>query len=88
MKTIIIYRPNSEHARMVDEFVHQYLRRYQEHKLELLNVDSREGGAIASLYDVMAYPAIVALRNDGSAMMVWQGDSLPLMDEVASYAFN
>lgn len=53
----------------------------------MLNVDSRDGSATASLYDVMQQPAILALRDDGSVLNIWQGDMLPLMDEVAAYAY-
>ena len=43
---------------------------------------------MASLYDIMNYPAILALRDDGSILKTWEGDELPLMDEVAYYTFN
>jgi hypothetical protein len=85
MKTVILYRPNSDHARRVEEFIHEYNRGYTNVRLETLNIDSREGAALASLYDIMNYPAIMVLRDDGSPSMIWQGDQLPLMDEVESY---
>lgn len=86
MKIVVIYRPNSEHARRVEEFTHQYTQRYPDTRMELLNIDGREGSATANIYDITRYPAILALQNDGSASQVWQGDQLPLMDEVAGYA--
>lgn len=60
--------------------------RHADVKLEVINVDTREGAALASLYDVMQYPAILVLQTDGYAQKIWQGDELPLMDEVTSYA--
>lgn len=67
------------------------MRDYQERnasaRLEILDIDSRDGSAVASLYDVMEYPAILALRNDGSLLKSWGGESLPLMDEVAYYTY-
>ena len=86
MKVLILYRPNSEHARRVEEFIHDYQSRHKSNRLEVLNMDTREGAAMASLYDVMQYPAILVLQTDGFPQKVWQGESLPLMDEVASYA--
>jgi hypothetical protein len=53
--------------------------------LEVLNIDTREGSATATLYDIMQYPAILVLHTDGYVQKIWQGDSLPLMDEVAAY---
>lgn len=87
MKVVIIYRPNSEHGRVVEDFIRDYQLRHQAGKLEVLNIDSRDGNAMAALYDVMQYPAILALRDDGSVLRAWEGDTLPLMDEVASYAY-
>lgn len=88
MKVMVLYRPDSEHGRQVDNFIHDFKDRHEDGQLEVLNIDSREGSAMASLYDVMQYPAILALRNDGSVLKMWEGGDLPLMDEVAYYTFN
>ena len=88
MKVVIVYRPDSEHGRVVDDFIRDYKNRHEEGKLEVLNVDSRDGNATAVLYGVMQYPAILALRNDGSVLHMWEGSTLPMMDEVAYYTFN
>jgi hypothetical protein len=42
--------------------------------------------ATASLYDVMSYPAIMVLQNDGYMHKLWQGGEMPLMNELAAYA--
>jgi hypothetical protein len=86
MRLLIIYRPNSEHGRMIEEFVHEYQQRHQPRHLEVLSIDTREGSAMATLYDVIQYPAILVLQNDGYIQQMWQGEQLPLMEEVAAYA--
>jgi 3-deoxy-D-manno-octulosonic acid (KDO) 8-phosphate synthase len=86
MKVLILYRPNSEHGRLIEDFIHEYQQRHESDRLEVLSLDTREGSATATLYDVMQYPAILVLQTDGYVQKIWQGDSLPLMDEVASYA--
>ena len=86
MKVLVLYRPNSEHGRTVEEFIHDFQRRHAEERMEILNVDSRDGSAMASLYDIMQYPAVLVVQDDGYIQRSWEGDSLPLMDEVASYA--
>jgi len=86
MKVLILYRPNSEHERLVEEFIREYQSRHQSDHLEVLSLDTREGSATATLYDVMQYPAILVVQTDGYVQKIWQGDSLPLMDEVAAYA--
>ena len=86
MKLLVIYRPLSEHGSAVDSFVREFSRRNPSVRVELLDIDTREGMATASLYDIMQYPGILALRDDGSVLNAWQGSMLPLMNDVAGYA--
>jgi hypothetical protein len=87
VKLIILYRPDSEYSTNVETFVRDFQGRYDVgRKLELVSLNTRDGAATASLYDVMTYPAILALNSDGSVLNMWQG--MPLMDEVAGYAYN
>jgi hypothetical protein len=88
MKVLILYRPRSEHARLVEDFIRDYKNRHEEGKLEVADIDTRDGSATASLYGIMQYPAVLALRNDGSVLKEWEGDQLPLMDEIAYYTFG
>ncbi len=86
MKVVILYRPDSEGARIVEDFAHEFARRYEDRKLELVSVDTRDGSATATLYDVMKCPAVLALTDDGQVLHEWQGDSMPLLNEVSYYA--
>jgi hypothetical protein len=89
VKLLILYRPNSEHAREVETFVHEFQRRHDVgKKIELLSVDTREGVAEASLYDILAFPAILALADNGSVLNTWVGMPLPLMNDVAGHAYS
>jgi hypothetical protein len=89
MKLLILYRPESEHARIVEEFVRDFGRQYEAGQhVELMSLNTREGAATASIYDIMSYPAILALTDDGRPLNVWQGTPLPLMDEVAGYTYS
>ncbi len=85
MKVVILYRPKSEHGTVTETFVHDLARRYDASKLQVLDADSVAGVDMAALYEIMTYPAILALRDDGSILKDWEGDTLPLMDEVAYY---
>lgn len=85
MKVLILYRPNSEQGRKVEDFVRDFSRTNFNRKLELINIDSRDGIATASLYDVMQNPAVLALSDDGRLLKDWQGESLPLMNEISYY---
>ena len=57
-------------------------------RVELLSLNTRDGAAMASLYDVVAYPAILALADNGSVLNLWEGVPLPLMQEVAGFAYR
>jgi hypothetical protein len=86
MKVLVLYRPNSQHGRVVEEFIHDFQACHREDRLEALSIDTRDGSATASLYDIMQYPAILIVQGNGSVQKTWEGEHLPLMDEVAAYA--
>ena len=85
MKLLMLYRPNSEHDTKVQEYKREFSRRTGG-DLELVDLNSRDGAATASLYDVMRYPAIVATEDNGAYIQSWQEEMLPLIDEVSYYA--
>jgi hypothetical protein len=88
MRVLILYRPGSEEARNVESFIHDFQARHETSRLEVIDVDTRDGYATATLYDVMSYPAILVLRDDGSILKSWEGEMLPLMDEISYYTFS
>ncbi len=90
MKLVVIYRPDSEYARSVETFIGDFNRLHEGlgRRVEVLNVDSREGMAMMSLYDIMQQPALIVLTDDGRQLNSWSGPQLPLMDEVAAYFYT
>lgn len=88
MKVIVLYRPNSEHARAIEEYCHDFVTQDKGREVELVNIDSVQGAHLAELYEVVQYPAIVALEENGGLLHMWQGDTEvpPLMSELAYYA--
>jgi len=90
MKVLVLYRPNSEFARQVEEFIHDLQTRHNvdERHLQVLDYDSREGAATASLYDVMTQPSVVVVGDDGGYVKSWDGGTLPLLDEVVGYTVS
>ncbi|MDZ7785823.1 MAG: hypothetical protein U5L95_01750 [Candidatus Saccharibacteria bacterium] len=83
MKMVILYHPVSEQARKVEEFARDF-ERTQHVKPELVSLETKEGADLARVYDAVQYPAIIVTRDDGSHMKQWEGEKLPLMDEVAA----
>lgn len=90
MKILVLYRPNSEHARKVETFLHDLQMQHDvsPSALKILDVDSREGIELAKIYDVMTTPAIIATDNDGGFVYSWIGEDLPLMRDVAAYSMQ
>lgn len=90
MKVLILYRPNSEHATTVETYVRDFQHQHEieEKKIELVSVNTRDGSTTASLYDVWSFPAILVVDEDGRVINLWQGEQLPLMDEVAGYVHS
>jgi hypothetical protein len=85
MKVLVLYRPKSDHARGIQEFLHELNRRQPLNHIKVIDVGTREGNATASLYDVMAYPAFLAIDDEGKELKRWTGDEKPLIDEVTYY---
>lgn len=85
MKVVILYHPKSDHAHVVESFAQDFSRQVGR-RLELVSLDSREGAATATLYDIVQYPAILALSDSGEVLRVWEGPIMPLMDELSYYS--
>ena len=87
MRVIVLYRPNSEHARQVEDYLTDFRRFHPGLNVEAQNVDSVEGAAAVKLYGIMEYPTILAVNNDGQMQQTWSGvDKLPLMNDLAYFA--
>jgi hypothetical protein len=84
MKAIILYHPNSVHSRIMED----YAKRFKDRaglEVALQSLETRDGAATASIYDIVRYPAILVIDDIGQLQREWQGDELPQMDEVAGY---
>lgn len=87
MRIIVLYRPTSDHARLIEEYIADFEHFHPGMALEVHSVNTPEGAHLAELYEVMDYPAIVAAANDGVMQQMWVGaDRLPLMNDLAYYA--
>lgn len=85
MKVVVLYRPNSEYGTTVEQYARDFLRRTSR-AIELLDVDSIEGTRLAELYDVVSYPTVIDIDNDGQLVSSWAAtETMPLIDEVSAY---
>ncbi|PID33317.1 hypothetical protein CR969_01365 [Candidatus Saccharibacteria bacterium] len=84
MRVVVVYKLESDHAREVlsylRDFEHQTGR-----KLDEVNPDSREGADFCRAHDIVEYPTVIALRDDGQMQNLWRGTPLPTISEVSFY---
>jgi hypothetical protein len=84
MKVVILYRSQTEHESPVLDFERDY-RQQTGRDLSLVDLNTKEGSDLAELYDVVRYPAVLAMTNDGALLQLWQGELLPLIRDVTFY---
>src|SRR3989344_9303588 len=84
MKVIVLFRPNSEHSGLIEDYARDF-ERFKAKKLQLISLNTIEGDDMARLYDVTQYPAFLAIADSGTMQRLWQGNPMPLMDELDYY---
>ncbi|HJP81778.1 MAG TPA: hypothetical protein VJ841_05270 [Candidatus Saccharimonadales bacterium] len=84
MRVVVIFKDESEHAREVYDYMRDF-ERQTGHTLETLDPDSKEGIDFCSVYDIVEYPTLVAIADDGTLQNTWRGTPLPTISEVSYY---
>lgn len=84
MKITIVYREESDHAREVFDFLSDFEKRTGQ-TIEEINPDSPRNEFFIRAYDIVEYPTILALTDEGKVLNQWRGRPLPMIDEVSYY---
>lgn len=84
MRVVVVYKNESEYAREVLDYLRDF-ERETGHVLDTLDPDTREGSTFCETYDIVEYPTIIALSNDGVMQNIWRGTPLPTISEVSYY---
>lgn len=85
MKTYIVYKEESDHARAVMDFMRDFERQTSK-KLEVVNPENRDGAGFCETYDIVEYPTLVAVDDNGVLQNVWRGTAFPTISELSYYA--
>lgn len=85
MRTFVVYKEQSEAARAVETFMHDFSKQTGK-VLETVNPDTPEGSQLCDTYDIVEYPTVVAVDDNGIVQNVWRGIPLPTISEVSYYA--
>lgn len=84
MRVVAVYKDNMDYTRSIDTFMDDFARQTGR-TLERLDPESREGDLFCRTYDIVEYPTIIALSNDGQMQNIWTGSTLPTISEVSYY---
>ena len=84
MRVVIISKDATDYARSVEEWLREFQRRTGR-ELEVLNPDSPAGISFCTTYDIVEYPSVIALTDDGVMQQLWAGTQLPTISEVSYY---
>lgn len=85
MRVAVVYRYESDHAREVLSYLRDFSRQTGR-EIEEIDPDSPEGAHFCRTYDIVEYPTLVALSDDGQLQHLWRGRPLPTISEVSFYA--
>jgi len=84
VKTYIVYKDNSEHARAVIEFMHDF-NAQTGHDIEPINPESLNGESFCKAYGIVDYPTVISIADDYQMQKMWVGLPLPTIMEVSYY---
>lgn len=87
MRVVMVWRDNTDYARTVIEWLRDF-----EHRtgriIESLNPDEPDGESICRAYDIVEYPSMLAIDDDGSMVRLWRGREMPRIDDVSYYTLD
>lgn len=85
MRVVVVYKQATDYSRQVEEYLESF-RRQTGRELETLDPETRDGSGFCQTYDIVEYPTVVALSDDGQMQSQWKGLPLPTISEVSYYA--
>lgn len=84
MRTFVVYKVESDHARPVMDFLRDF-ERQTGRQIEVVDPETRAGIATCETYDIVEYPSVVALDDSGVMQNIWRGLPMPTISELSYY---
>lgn len=84
MRVVVVYKEQRDYTRTVIDFLRDFYHQTG-HELETLDPETKEGISLTASYDILEFPAIVAIADDGTLQNIWKGLPLPTISEVSYY---
>lgn len=84
MRVAIVYKYESDHAREVLDYLRDFSRQTGR-EIEEIDPDTPSGAHTCRTYDIVEYPSLIALDDNGGLQHLWRGRPLPTINEVSYY---
>ena len=84
MRVVVVYKQFSDYAREVDEWISEFEHR-SGFEIEKLDPEMPDGELFCTARDILEYPTISVVGDDGKTYEMWHGTPLPVIDEVIGY---
>ncbi len=84
MRVVVVYKYESDHAREVLDYLRDFSRQTG-HTVEEIDPDTPDGADFCRTYDIVEYPTMLALSDNGQLQNMWRGRPLPTISEVSFY---
>ena len=84
MKVVVVYKQERDYTRSVLDWLRDFTRQTGK-VIEEVDPDTREGASLCRAYDIVEYPTLIAIDNEGLLQNMWRGAILPTISEVSYY---
>jgi len=84
MRVVVVFKEQTDYARTVLDFLRDF-EHQTGHNLETIDPDTEEGTNFCNTYDIVGYPTIIAISDDGQMQNSWTDLPLPTISEVSYY---
>lgn len=84
MRVVVVYKSESDHAREVFSWLRDF-KAQTGRDIEQIDPDTPQGAGFCRTYDVVEYPSMLAMSDDGQLQNFWRGRPLPTISEVSYY---
>ena len=80
----MVFKEYSDKAREVFEWIEEFERR-SGRKVEKMNPESKDGESFCVAHDIVEYPTVLAIGEDGKVYEQWSGVPMPQIDTMIGY---
>lgn len=84
MRVVVVTKEETDYARQVRDYLRDF-KSQTGRDLEIMDPESRDGIGFCRTYDLMRFPSIIALSDEGQMQQMWVGLPLPTISEVSYY---